>query len=99
MLRLIPAPTERHCLRRAGHRRAVPTAWGSLAVTIHNRWIGLRPERDGTTRVTGVAAIEFPVGTRVEVSFGPALPCDHNSLYWANIACRLGQLGTRLRMS
>jgi hypothetical protein len=77
---------------------AVLASEGSLVVTTHNQRIGLRPERDGTTTVTGVEAVEFPVGTRVEVSFGPALPAhDQNALYWANTACHLGQLGTHYR--
>jgi hypothetical protein len=68
---------------------------GSLVVTTRNRRIGLRPERDGTTTVTGVEAVKFPLGTRVEVSLGPALPCNLDPLYWARVACRLARLGTQ----
>jgi Topoisomerase 6 subunit A/Spo11, Toprim domain len=68
---------------------------GFLFVTTHNRRIGLRPERDGTTTVTSVKAVKFPVGTRIEVSFGSTLPCDGDTLYWARLACRLAQLGTQ----
>jgi hypothetical protein len=49
---------------------AVLASGGSLIVTTRNRRIGLRPERDGTTTVTGVKAVKFPVGTRIEVRFG-----------------------------
>jgi hypothetical protein len=74
---------------------AVLASGGSLVVTTRNQRVSLRPERDGTTTVTSVEAADFPVGTRVEVSFGSALPHDHNALYWANTACRLGQLGAQ----
>ncbi len=74
---------------------AVLVSGGSLVVTTRNRRIRLRPERDGTTTVTGVEAVEFPIGTRVEVRFGPTLPCDQSTLYWAQMACRLAQVGTQ----
>src|SRR5258708_4452988 len=72
---------------------AVLVSGGSLVVTTRNRRIRLRPERDGTTTVTGVEAVEFPVGTRVEVRFGPTLPCDQSTLYWAQMPFRLARLG------
>src|SRR5258708_1067562 len=74
---------------------AVLASGGSLIVTTRNRRIGLRPERDGTTTVTGVKAVKFPVGARIEARFGPTLPCDEDALYWASLACRLAQLGTQ----
>src|SRR5258708_12680018 len=74
---------------------AVLASGGSLVVTTRNRRIELRPERDGTTTVIGVEAVKFPVGTRVEVRFGPTLPCDQHTLYWARMACRLAHLGTQ----
>ena len=50
---------------------------GSLVVITRNRRIELRPERDGTTTVVSVKAVEFPIGTRIEISFGPAIcPSD-----------------------
>src|SRR5260221_4651674 len=52
---------------------AVLASGGSL-VTTRNRRIELRPERAGTTTVVSVEETEFPVGTRIEVRFGPALP-------------------------
>jgi hypothetical protein len=74
---------------------AVLVSGGCLVVTTRNRRIELRPERDGTTTVTGVKAVKFPVGTRIEVQFGPTLPCDQNTLYWAKVACRMAQLGNQ----
>ncbi len=65
---------------------AVLASEGSLAVITRNRRIVLRPERDGTTTVVDVKAVKFPVGTRIEISFGPALPCDANTLSWAKLA-------------
>jgi hypothetical protein len=72
---------------------AVLASSGSLVVTTHNKRIVLRPERDGTTTVVNVHAVKFPVGTRVEISFGPAIPSDEGTLSWANFALRLAGNG------
>jgi hypothetical protein len=72
---------------------AVLASEGSLAVVTRNRRIVLRPERDGTTSVVGAEPTKFPVGTRVEISFGPALPRDADALHWARIACKLAAPG------
>src|SRR4029077_14020893 len=34
---------------------------------------------------------DFPIGTRIEISFGPALPRDQWLLSWAQTACRMAQ--------
>jgi hypothetical protein len=73
---------------------AVLASSGSLAVITRNRRIQLRPERDGTTTVVSAKAVKHPLGTRVEISFGPALPCDDNPLYWARVAIRMAWSGT-----
>jgi hypothetical protein len=65
---------------------AVLVSGGTLTITTRNRRIRLRPERDGTTTVLAIKAVKFPVGTRVEISFGPALPCDAATLDWATRA-------------
>jgi hypothetical protein len=70
---------------------AVLASGGSLTVITRNRRIKLRPEADGTTRVIGTKAVEFPVGTRVEIAFGPALPCNHDTLGMARTACHLAR--------
>ena len=70
---------------------AVLASGGSLAVITRNKRIVLRPERDGTTTVVSVKEIDHPVGTRIEISFGPALPPDGDALRWATMACRLAQ--------
>jgi hypothetical protein len=64
---------------------------GALTVLTRNRRIELRPERDGTTTVIGVAPVEFPVGTRIEIRFGAALPHDDGALTWATLAAHLAQ--------
>jgi hypothetical protein len=66
-----------------------------LSVTTCNRRIVLRPQRDGTTTVVSVKKVKFPVGTRIEISFGPALPCDDNSLCWALVAIHMAWPGSR----
>ena len=73
---------------------AVLASGGTLTVITRNRRLELRPERDGTTTVVSDKAVEFPVGTRIEIVFGPTLPCDKNPLYWARIACCLARTGS-----
>jgi hypothetical protein len=58
----------------------------SLVVITRDRRIELRPERDGTTTVVSVKKVKRPVGTRVEIGFGPALPRDPVALSWAKLA-------------
>ena len=62
---------------------------GFLAVTTRNRRIELRPQRDGSTTVVKVTPVKFPVGTRIEIGFGPAIPEDEDALYWAKVAVRM----------
>jgi hypothetical protein len=72
---------------------AVLASEGSLIVTTRNRRITLRPERDGRTTIVNMEPVEHPVGTRVEISFGPALPSESRALIWAQIACQLAGEG------
>jgi hypothetical protein len=64
---------------------------GFLVVTTRNRRIELRPERDGSTTVVAVTPVDFPVGTRVEIGFGPAIPDDAGALRWAFVAIEMAQ--------
>jgi hypothetical protein len=64
---------------------------GSLTVITRDRRIDLRPERDGTTTVIRATKVDFPVGTRIEISFGPALPYDQGALTWATMAAHLAR--------
>jgi hypothetical protein len=73
---------------------AVIASEGSLIVTTRNRRIELRPERDGTTTVAGVEAVDFPTGTKVEITLGPALAFDLRAAYWARWAITLARTGT-----
>jgi hypothetical protein len=73
---------------------SVLASGGSLVVITRNRRIVLRPERDGTTTVVSAKTVNRPVGTRVEISFGPALPCDVDVLFWAEEACQLSEPGS-----
>jgi hypothetical protein len=72
---------------------AVLASGGSLTVTTGNRKLELHPERDGSTSVISVTSVNFPIGTRIEISFGLALPEDDNALSWANTAVRMAQTG------
>jgi hypothetical protein len=70
---------------------AVLASSGTLTVITRNRRIELRPEHDGTTKVLKATKADFPTGTRIEISFGPALPSDQWVLSWAQTACRMAQ--------
>ena len=73
---------------------AVLASEGSLAVISRNRRIVLQPRADGHTAVVELTAVDYPIGTRIEISFGPALPRDGNALVWirrANAAAIAGE--------
>ena len=62
---------------------------GRLIVTTGNKRIELRPElHDGSTTVVSVEPVKDWYGTRVEIMFGPALPCDKYTLSWAQCASK-----------
>jgi hypothetical protein len=62
---------------------------GTLVVITRNRRIKLRPKADGSTAVVGVTEVAHPLGTRVEIGFGSALPDDPDALHWAKGAITL----------
>lgn len=68
---------------------AVLASAGSLAVTTRNQRIVLAPQADGSTMVVSVEPAEHPVGTRVDVAFGSALPQDDAALAWVRLAGRI----------
>jgi Topoisomerase 6 subunit A/Spo11, Toprim domain len=72
---------------------AVLASEGSLTVITRNRRIRLRPERDGSTSVLGNDPADFPVGTRVEISFGPSMPREGRAPSWAETAIELAETG------
>jgi hypothetical protein len=72
---------------------AVLASEGSLTVVTRNRRIKLQPERDGTTTVLDMTEVAFPVGTRVEIAFGPSMPADIDALWWARLAIALATRG------
>ena len=61
---------------------AVLASEGSLIVITRNRRIELRPQADGSTAVVKVKPADRPIGTRIEIGFGPALPADHDPFAW-----------------
>jgi hypothetical protein len=72
---------------------AVLASQGSLVVITRNRRIALRPERDGTTTVVSAKPVKFPVGTRVEIHLGRAIPNDGDVLFWAKVAIQMADKG------
>ena len=73
---------------------AVLASGGKLAVISRGVRLELKPQRDGTTTVAKRIASDRQTGTRIEISFGPALPDDPHALAWANIAIRLAKGGS-----
>jgi len=70
---------------------AVLASGGTLTVVTRNRRIELQPQYDGTTKVLRTTEVDFPTGTRIEISFGPALPADSQTLRWAELACHFAR--------
>jgi hypothetical protein len=73
---------------------AVLASEGSLVVVTRNRRIVLRPEADGSTTVVEVAPVDHPVGTRIKIGFGPALPSDSDPFAWLRQACEVAFKGS-----
>lgn len=46
----------------------------------------LHPQADGSTKVVKTTSVDHPVGTRIEIGFGAALPRDANPLGWLHQA-------------
>jgi hypothetical protein len=70
---------------------AVLASEGFLIVTTRNRRIELHPERDCATTVVAVTPVDFPVGTRVEIGLGSAIPDDADALRWAVVATEMAE--------
>jgi hypothetical protein len=72
---------------------AVLASDGSLVVITRNQRIVLLPQADGSTAVVEVTAADQPIGTRIEIGFGPALPSDDEALAWALAADTMANEG------
>ena len=72
---------------------AVLASEGSLAVITRNQRIRLRPEANGSTTVAGVTPADHPVGTRIEIGFGPAMPRDNDPFAWVRAAAEIADDG------
>jgi hypothetical protein len=71
---------------------AVAASNGCLRIWTRNQLLVLTPQDDGTNAVT-VGEVDFPTGTRIEITFGSDLPPDHGALAWAEAAIRLASGG------
>ena len=72
---------------------AVLASSGKLAVISRGERLELQPQRDGTTAVVKRSASDRRGGTRIEISFGPALPHDPHATNWAKLAIWLAKGG------
>jgi hypothetical protein len=64
---------------------AVAASDGRLEVWTRNQRLILTPQEDGSTAVEA-SEVDFPVGTRIEITFGSPLPVDRDALSWAEAA-------------
>ena len=64
--------------------RRTARSWSSPAIAA----LSCAPSATAPRPLSAQAKVKFPIGTRVEISFGPALPCDGNALFWAQLARR-----------
>jgi hypothetical protein len=71
---------------------AVTASDGRLEVWTRNQRLILTPQKDGSTAVEA-SEIDFPVGARIEITFGRALPFDRDALSWAEAAVRMAEGG------
>jgi hypothetical protein len=69
---------------------AVLASSGTLVVLTRNQRLELTPQHDGNTIVVA-SEIDFPTGTRIEISLGPAIPDDADALLWAKQACEMAR--------
>jgi hypothetical protein len=74
---------------------AVLASEGSLAVITRNKRIELCPKADGSTAVVSVTAVERPVGTRIEIGLGPALPREDDPFAWVLAAAEVASENKR----
>jgi hypothetical protein len=72
---------------------AVLASEGALVVITRNRRIELQPKADGTTLPVNVTAVDRPMGTRIEIGFGPDLPKDPEALAWIRAAQNIAEAG------
>ena len=72
---------------------AVLASEGTLVVITRNHRITLQPKSDGSTSVINVVKADQPVGTRIEISFGPALPKDSDPFAWVQQAQAVAGIG------
>lgn len=72
---------------------AVLASAGTLAVITRKRRIVLQPDMDGSTSVVKVTKARRPVGTRIEISFGAALPDDDEPFVWVSLAQAVAGVG------
>lgn len=75
---------------------AVAASDGELRVLTRGRRLTLKPEPDGSTSVVA-EVVDFPVGTRIEIKFGAAMPEDEFAATWAHAAIALHGKGESYR--
>jgi hypothetical protein len=74
----------------------IASGGGTLIVTTNDQTLHITPLEDGGVDVVSEAA-DFPIGTRIEISFGPHLPQDPNAKLWALQAIHMNGGGSGYR--
>ena len=70
----------------------IASGGGSLIVTTRDQRLTITPHEDGGASVQS-ESVAFPVGARIEISFGPLLPRDPSALLWAHQAINMADGG------
>lgn len=70
----------------------IASGGGSLIIWTRDQCLAVTPLGDGGADVVA-EPVAFPVGTRIEISFGPLLPRDHAALLWAEQAINMADGG------
>lgn len=71
----------------------IASGGGWLNVTTRNKNLTITPHEDGGASVQSKSISGFPVGTSIEISFGPLLPLDPDALLWAEQAILMADGG------
>jgi len=66
---------------------------GEIMVYTRNKSIEVIPQEDRSTR-TVTEPTDHPIGTRIEIKFGPRLRADRVALSWARGVLEFGHAGT-----
>ena len=69
----------------------VAATGGTIEITTLNQRMLIRPLKSGKTEIVSTDTVEYPIGTRLVVTFGRELHLDEADISWAQTAITLAQ--------